>query len=187
MKFPVFAPVTLTLSVQLLFAGIVRPEGKVTLDPPATANSAPAPPQVVLTSGEAAIVMPAGRLSTSGAVSVRNDASALFQVAVNLETPPTLIELGKKALLSKGAPASSWQTEISPLSMVTAPFRAKMRPLVVAPVLSVILESASKLPTKAVVVPGVAELPICQNTLQFCPPVMTRTAELLAVVDVLPT
>ena len=157
----------MTISVQLPLAGIVRPAGSVTLDPPGVANGAPVPPQVVLTLGKAAIVTPTGKLSISGAVSVVGTASELLIVMVRVETPPALIELGAKALIIDGGPAASWQTEIVPLSMVTAPLRAKMRPLVVAPVLSEMLENAIKLPINAVVVPNVAELPICQNTLQF--------------------
>jgi hypothetical protein len=44
------------------------------------------------------------------------------------------------------------------------------------------------LPTKSVPVPRVAELPICQNTLQATPgpPLMTTTDASLAVVSVLP-
>ena len=161
-------PVTLTISVQLPFAGIVRPAGSVTLDPPGVANGAPVPPQVVLTLGTAAIVTPTGKLSISGAVSVLGIGSELLNVMVRVETPPELIELGAKALLIDGGPAAaSWQTEIVPLSIVTAPLRAKIRPLVVAPVVSVMLESAIKLPINAVVVPNVAEVPTCQNTLQF--------------------
>ena len=45
--------------------------------------------------------------------------------------------------------------------------------------------SARMFPANAVVVPRVAELPTCQNTLQSPPPLMTRTDELLAVVSVL--
>ena len=41
-------------------------------------------------------------------------------------------------------------------------------------------------PTKLVPVPSVAELPTCQNTLQLVPGLISTTAELLAVVRVLP-
>ena len=93
---------TLTISVQLPLAGIVRPAGSVTLDPPGVANGAPVPPQVVLTLGTAAIVTPAGKLSISGAVSVLGAAWGLVIVMVRVETPPALIELGAKALLIDG-------------------------------------------------------------------------------------
>jgi len=52
--------------------------------------------------------------------------------------------------------------ETSLSSMVTAPFRARTRPLTVAPVSSVMLVRARMLPVNAVVVPRVAELPTCQ-------------------------
>jgi hypothetical protein len=47
-------------------------------------------------------------------------------------------------------------------SRVTAPLRASARPLSVAPVCMVIEDKARMLPTNAVVVPIVAELPTCQ-------------------------
>jgi len=70
-------------------------------------------------------------------------------------------------------------------SSVTDAVRANALPESVALVFRVILASASTFPTSAVPVPSVAELPICQNTLQTLPPI-TRTEELLAVVSVLP-
>jgi hypothetical protein len=42
------------------------------------------------------------------------------------------------------------------------------------------------LPKKLVLVPRIAELPGCQNTLQFWPLLITCTTDLLAVVSVLP-
>ena len=73
-------------------------------------------------------------------------------------------------------------------SSVTAPFRARACPDTFAPVVKVMLVSARMLPASVVVVPRVAELPTCQNTLQSEPPpvLMTLTTELLAVVSVLP-
>ena|SRR5580692_3414058 len=50
-------------------------------------------------------------------------------------------------------------------SMVTAPLMARARPLIVAPVFNVIDVVAMIVPAKLVVVPRVAELPTCQNTL----------------------
>jgi hypothetical protein len=71
------------------------------------------------------------------------------------------------------------------VSSVTAPLRARARPgSTVAPVFSVTLVSARMLPTNAVSVPSVAELPTCQNTLHVGPLINT-TDELLAVVSVL--
>jgi hypothetical protein len=55
-------------------------------------------------------------------------------------------------------------------SIVTAPPIAKTRPLTIAPVLSVIDVVARIDPAKWVVVPKVAELPTCQNTLHACAP-----------------
>ena len=51
------------------------------------------------------------------------------------------------------------------VSRVTAPLRASNRPSIVAPVVAVIDVSASTLPIEVRVVPSVAELPTCQNTL----------------------
>ncbi len=72
------------------------------------------------------------------------------------------------------------------LSKVTAPVRAKTRPSTVAPVCTVMLASAMTVPTKSVVVPMVAELPTCQNTLQACAPPWSATRLLLAVISVDP-
>jgi hypothetical protein len=77
--------------------------------------------------------------------------------------------------------------ETSFVSIVTAAFRAKVRPPTVAPVFSVMLASAMIFPLNAEVVPRVAELPTCQNMLQSVAPFRTATDELLAVVSVLPT
>ena len=49
---------------------------------------------------------------------------------------------------------------------VTAPIRASALPFSVAPVFRVIDWFARMVPLKADVVPRVAELPTCQNTLQ---------------------
>lgn len=82
--------------------------------------------------------------------------------------------------------AAHLKFETSFESIVTAPFRASALPLTVAPVVRVMLVSARMLPTNAVVVPRVAELPTCQNTLQSVAPLRRTTVELLAVVSVLP-
>jgi hypothetical protein len=71
-------------------------------------------------------------------------------------------------------------------SSVTAPFRAKARPVTVAPVVSVMLVSATIFPAKEVVVPSVAELPTCQWTLHAEPLLVMTTLEPLAVVSVVP-
>ena len=68
---------------------------------------------------------------------------------------------------------------------VTAPVSAKTRPVTLAPVVTVSLVFARMLPSKAVFVPRVAELPTCQNTLPDVAPLARRTEDLLAVVSVL--
>ena len=55
-----------------------------------------------------------------------------------------------------------------------------------APVVSVMLVSAIRLPMNDVVVPSVAELPICQYTPHGFPPLIMSTDDPLAVVSVLP-
>ena len=70
---------------------------------------------------------------------------------------------------------------------VTAPLRAKALPqLMLAPVISVMLVSATMSPTNIVSAPSVAELPTRQNTLVPSPPPITLTLELLPVVRALP-
>src|SRR5438128_8398684 len=88
----------------------------------------------------------------------------------------------------EGAEADGAQprTETLFVSIVTAPVRARARPIMFAPVFSVMLASARIFPTNVVVVPRDAELPICQKTLQGEPPLIMRTDEALAVVSVLP-
>ncbi len=72
-----------------------------------------------------------------------------------------------------------------PLS-VTAPVRANTRPVTLAPVVTVSLIFARMLPSKAVLVPRVAELPTCQNTFPAVAPLASTTEDLLAVVSVVP-
>ena len=82
---------------------------------------------------------------------------------------------------------SQTTSEMLLVSSVTAPFRASALPSTIsAPVVSVMLVSAIMFPRKSVPVPRVAELPICQNTLQQFEPLLVMTEELLAVVSVLP-
>jgi hypothetical protein len=71
-------------------------------------------------------------------------------------------------------------------SMVTAPLRARARPVMVAFVSSVIDWVAMIVPAKSVVVPNVAELPTCQNTLHACAPFSRVTSLADAVVNVDP-
>ena len=72
------------------------------------------------------------------------------------------------------------------VSKVTAPFRASARPSIVAPVVTVIDDRAMIVPLNADPVPIVAELPICQKTLQDCAPPMRTTLLPEAVVSVEP-
>jgi len=73
------------------------------------------------------------------------------------------------------------------VSNVTAPPIARALPFVMeAPVVKVMLAVANKFPKKRVPVPKVAEDPINQKTLQDTRPFIEKTAELLAVVKVLP-
>src|ERR1017187_7248029 len=73
------------------------------------------------------------------------------------------------------------------LSIVTAPFRAMTLPhKSFAPVSMVTLVSAIIFPTNDVVVPRVAELPTCQNTLSLELALAIVTLDALAVVSVLP-
>lgn len=72
------------------------------------------------------------------------------------------------------------------LSKVTAPFRAKTLPVTVALVFRVMEVKAKIFPLKLVVVPSVAELPVCQKTLQAWALFMRLTLLPLAVVIVEP-
>ncbi len=73
------------------------------------------------------------------------------------------------------------------LSSVTAPLKPITRPLLLVPVVSVTLLDAKILPAKLEPVPSVAELPICQKTLQVWPELIMRTCDAEAVVNALPT
>ncbi len=91
------------------------------------------------------------------------------------------------AVGSVGDPAEQAAMETVFVSIVTAPVRAKALPgRMVALVFRVMLADARMLPSNAVPVPRVAELPTCQNTLQPEPLLIMTTDELLAVVSVLP-
>src|SRR5665213_853084 len=73
------------------------------------------------------------------------------------------------------------------VSNVTAPVLAQAAPqLILAPVFSVMLWFARMSPANNVVVPSVAELPTLQKTWPPCAPLISATAEALAVVSVLP-
>jgi hypothetical protein len=72
------------------------------------------------------------------------------------------------------------------VSRVTAPVLAKARPIIVAPVVTVIDVSAMMVPMKWVLVPKVADLVTCQKTLQGLAPRIRTTLESLAVTRSLP-
>jgi hypothetical protein len=71
-------------------------------------------------------------------------------------------------------------------SRLTWPFRANTRPSTVVPVCTVAEVKAKTLPTKVELVPKVAELPTCQNTLQASAPPVSLTVLLEAVIRVDP-
>ena len=86
-------------------------------------------------------------------------------------------------------PPAPPQVETRLASSVTAPVLPYRLPVLVAPVFSVTGALARMLPTKLVADPSVALLPTCQVTLLLLhgeAPPMSTTAELLAVVSVLP-
>ena len=89
-------------------------------------------------------------------------------MTVSVDVPPAAMVAGLNALPTVGAMGlgARLHTDTPLVSRVTAPFSAKARPVMVAPVVRVMLVSAMMLPANAVVVPSVAELPTCQNTLQ---------------------
>lgn len=72
------------------------------------------------------------------------------------------------------------------VSRVTAPLRANTRPFTVVPVCTEIEVNAIMVPTKVVLVPRVAELPTCQNTLHGEAPLMRATVLFDAVISVDP-
>jgi hypothetical protein len=107
------------------------------------------------------------------------------EVAVRVgvgEGPAVAVKVG----VGEGAPRRHTALEMLLVSIVTAPFRARALPETITRVVSVMLVSARMFPENRVSVPSVAELPICQNTLQLEPMLVMRTLELLAVVSVLP-
>ena len=160
---------TLTDNVQLPLAGMVRPLAKLAVFAPAVAVTVVPPPHVVAPFGDGAITTPEGNVSTSGAVNVATVAFALDSVTVNVDTPPAAMVEGLNALVSVGfvgvTIGANAHTDTLLVSSVTAPVCANARPDSEVPVFSVILLSARMLPTIAVAVPSVAELPTCQNTL----------------------
>jgi hypothetical protein len=58
------------------------------------------------------------------------------------------------------------------LSIVTAPFKARARPSMLAPVFSVMEVAAIIVPEKTEFTPRVAELPTCQKMFPGCAPLI---------------
>ena len=183
---PPAAALTSTLTVQVLFAAIVPPVS-VTVE----AVVVTVPPQVFAAFGVAATTTLMGKVSTSGVLRTAAVVSALLSVIVRVDTPPSSMVAGLKALprvggtgVTGGVPHAAIDTTFE--SIVTAPFCARARPESVALVVKVTLVNARMLPTNAVPVPTVAELPTCQNTLHACAPLIVMTEALLPVIRVLP-
>ncbi len=72
------------------------------------------------------------------------------------------------------------------VSRLTWPLRASTRPDTVVPVCTEIEVSARTEPTNVVLVPSVAELPTCQNTLHALAPLISLTVLFDAVIKVDP-
>jgi hypothetical protein len=136
---------TATLTVRLAVAALLlnAPPPKVTIEAPMSAVSVP--PQVVLSLPST--TTPLGKVSMSGALRLAAVASALLKVMVRVETPPSLLVVGLKNLLSVGrmrvtGSTPHTATETALVSNVTAPFRARSLPDTFALVLRVMLVSA---------------------------------------------
>jgi hypothetical protein len=128
-------------------------------------------PGVVVAVPGTVVVVPPGPVVPVGEVVVV--LPVLFGVVVVVETPGP-------------GPAAQFGLEIVSVSSVTAPLRASARPRIVTLLVTVMLCRARMVPTKCVRVPRVAELPICQNTLQEVAPLTRSTRLSLAVVNVEP-
>ena len=77
-----------------------------------------------------------------------------------------VVVAGAEVVVVSGAAAVQTDRVMVLESKVTSPFRASIRPSAIAPVCMAIDVNAMTVPKKEVVVPSVAELPTCQNTLQ---------------------
>jgi hypothetical protein len=105
-----------------------------------------------------------------GAVGVEVVIDVAVAVAVGVLTGVDAAQVGRDTVLE---------------SSVTAALRASSRPVTEAPVLAVTEVRARTVPTNAEVVPSVAELPTCQNTLHAVAPLSSRTRLPDAVITVL--
>ena len=149
-------------------AGIEPPVKVTVVMPKVSVVAVTCPPHWGLTMGPETPT-PLGNLSMSVSVVARPLVFGLDSVMVRVETSPTSMAAGMKPLPSVGAAGTGnglHTAEMVLLSIVTAPFRARALPDTFAPVVRVMLVSARILPMNLVLVPRVAELPTCQNTLQ---------------------
>lgn len=97
-----------------------------------------------------------------------------------------VVVVGGGVVVDVGGGVTQLGREMVLLSRVTAPLRASTRPFTVVPVCTEIEVNAMIVPTKVVLVPRVAELPTCQNTLHGEAPLMRATVLFDAVINVDP-
>src|SRR5204863_293297 len=102
-------------------AGMLRVAGSVMAEPPAAAPTAPAPPQLVVAFGVAAITTPAGSVSVSVAVSAAADVLLLVSVIVSVDVPPAAIVAGAKALATVGAAAFTVRFALAAAALLPLP------------------------------------------------------------------
>jgi len=101
------------------------------------------------------------------------------EVAVGVAVAGTEVAVGAAAVMHEGAVMVF-------VSIVTAPFRARARPVKCAPVFSVMLVSATMFPTNVLPVSRVAELVTCQKILHsLAPGLVTITVDPELVINVL--
>lgn len=113
---PVVVAVTLTLTVQELFAASVAPVGlpKVSELEPAAGDQVGEPPHVVLADGVAATCNPEGRESVKVMPLKATDALGLVMVKVSVETPLTAMGSGEKDLVSVGYWGTPQPVKVTP-------------------------------------------------------------------------
>ena len=176
-------PVTLTEMVQEAPPVSVPPVRETI---PEAATALVAPRQVLVKLFGVATDKPVESVSVKATPLSPTVAFGLLMVKVKVVVPPVTKADALKALTMLGGAtklALQSASETLLLSSVTAPFCAKVLPDTVALVFNVMLVSARMFPMNEVVVPRVAELPTCQNTLQPEALLITFTDELLAVVS----
>jgi len=107
-------------------------------------------------------------------------------IAVRVAATAVCVASGGVGVCVDPGRAAHEAKEMLLVSNVTAPVRANALPIMLTPVFTVILVSARIFPLNEVVVPSVAELPTCQNTLQGEALLIRTTDDADAVVSVLP-